>query len=124
MAECYQTLSEVLTLAVRYLKVDVLVFLESDALTIQKEQIMPEGIGYGGQVAGGSANTSAQRTNSSERSEGAREASRTREESGARQEARAQGGVVVQISERGRAGAEAPREQSDTYEDPRARRRG
>ena len=43
---------------------------------------------------------------------------------GARQEARAQGGVDVQISERARAGAEAPQEQSDTYEDPRARRRG
>jgi len=124
MAECYQTKSEMLNLAVRYLKVDVLICFVSDEPTIQKEQIMPEGIGYSGQVSGGSANTSAQRTNASERSEGAREGSRAREESGARQEARAQGGVDVQISERARAGAEAPQEQSDTYEDPRARRRG
>lgn len=85
---------------------------------------MPEGIGVSGQVAGGSGNASTQRTNSSERSEGAREASSAREESRRRQETRAQGGVDVQISDRARAGAEAPQEQRDTYEDPRARRRG
>ena len=83
---------------------------------------MPEGIGYSSPVAGGSANPSTQRTNSSERSEGARNESLTREQSRLRQETRADDGVDVQISERARAGAEAPQEQSDTYEDPRARR--
>ena len=79
---------------------------------------MPEGVGYSGPVTGGSANASTQRTNSSERSDGAREQARLR------QETRPQAGVDVQISERARAGAQAPQEQSDTYEDPRARRRG
>ena len=78
---------------------------------------MPEGIGYGAPVSGSSANASTQRTNASERGEGPREEVRPR------QATRAEGGVDVQISERARAGAEAPQEQSDTYEDPRARRR-
>lgn len=79
---------------------------------------MPEGIGYSGPVTGSSANPSTQRTISSERNDGAREPARSR------QETRPQAGVDVQISERARAGAQAPQEQSDTYEDPRARRRG
>ena len=84
---------------------------------------MPEGIGYGAPVSGSNANASTQRTNASERGEVSREESRTREEARPRQATRAEGGVDVQISERARAGAEAPQEQSDTYEDSRARRR-
>ena len=84
---------------------------------------MPEGIGYGAPVSGSNANASTQRTNAIERGEVSREESRTREEARPRQATRAEGGVDVQISERARAGAEAPQEQSDTYEDPRARRR-
>ena len=84
---------------------------------------MPEGIGYGTPVSGSNANASTQRANASERGEGPREESRTREEARPRQATRAEGGVDVQISDRARAGAEAPQEQSDTYEDPRTHRR-
>jgi len=108
--------------ALRYLKVDVLVSRASVEYVIHKEQLMPEGIGYSSPVTGGSANASTQRTSPSERSEGARVESLAREQSRPGRETRAEGGVDVQISERARAGAEAPQEQSDTYEDPRARR--
>ena len=84
---------------------------------------MPDGIGYRAPVSGSNADVSTQRMNESERSEGSREGSRTPSESRPRQATSAEGGVDVQISERARAGAEAPQEQSDTYEDPRARRR-
>jgi len=84
---------------------------------------MPDGIGYSGPVKGSSANASTQRTNSSDRSDGARAASNAREQARFRQETRLQTGVDVQISERAREGAQAPQVQSDTYEDPRARRR-
>ena len=111
-------------LALRYRKVDVLVSCASVEDAIYKEQLMPEGIGYSSPVAGGSANPSTQRTNSSQRSEGARNESLTREQARPGRETRAEGGVDVQISERARAGAQAPQALSDTYEDPRARRRG
>ena len=80
---------------------------------------MPEGIGYSDGAARGAASQLTQRPKAMEPRD-----AQPRDEQESRRAAQAQPqGVEVRLSERAQTGSAEP-QQSDTYSDPRGRRRG